>query len=108
MMNDNFIKTDISREKFLCFGKLLPILGSDMDANTARGLMQHFIKPVSDDAECAAIIVANKDFYLAVMHHDTAFAASIVKDMVGQDKYKAIESELQKIMPKEEKKEGKE
>lgn len=108
MMNDNFIKTDISREKFLCFGKLLPILGSDMDANTARGLMQHFIKPVSNDTDCAGIIVTNKDFYFALMRHDTAFAASIVKDMVGQDKYKAIESELQGMMPKEEKKEGKE
>ena len=108
MMNNNFVKTDISKEKFLYFGKLLPMLGSDMDANTARGLMQHFIKPVSNDADCAAIIVTNKEFYLSVMRHDTAIAAPIVKDMIGLDAYTTMEDELQKMMPKDEKEEHKE
>ena len=107
MMNGNFVKNDINKEKFLYFGKLLPLLSSDMDANTARGLMQHFIKPVTNDADCAAIIVTYKDFYLAVMYHDTAIAAPIINDMLGMDTYKTIEGQLHKMLPKEEKKEDK-
>lgn len=107
MMNGNFVKNDINKEKFLYFGKLLPLLSSDMDANTARGLMQHFIKPVTNDADCAAIIITYKDFYLAVMYHDTAIAAPIINDMLGMDTYKTIEGQLHKMLPKEEKKEDK-
>ena len=46
MMNEHFVNSDISKQRFLYFGKLLPILSADMDSNSARGLMQHFIKPI--------------------------------------------------------------
>ena len=105
MMNEHFDKTDTSREKFLYFGKLLPMLGADMDANTARGLMQHFIKPICKDAECAAIIVANKEFYLTIMHLDSAIAAPIIEIMIGLEAYQAIDSDLKGMLPKEEKEE---
>lgn len=105
MMNEHFDKTDTSREKFLYFGKLLPMLGADMDANTARGLMQHFIKPICKDAECAAIIVANKEFYLTIMHLDSAIAAPIIEIMISLEAYQAIDSDLKGMLPKEEKEE---
>ena len=101
MMNDHFDKTDISKEKFLYFGNLLPMLGADMDSNTARGLMQHFIKPICKDAECAAIIVAHKGFYSAIMHHDTSMAASFVKDIVELDAFIEMKDELYGILKKD-------
>ena len=103
MMNDHFSKTNINKVKFLWFGKLLPLLGADMDQNTARGLMSHFIKPVCKDAECAAVIVEHKDFYLAVMKKDEAIAAPMAKEMAGLEAYASIVDEL-KAMVKEEKK----
>ena len=101
MMNDHFDKVDISKEKFLYFGNLLPMLGADMDANTARGLMQHFIKPICKDAECAGIIVAHKDFYLAIMHLDTAIAVSFVKDIVEMDAYIEMKDDFNEMLKKE-------
>ena len=104
MMNDYIAKTDITKAKFLWFGKLLPLLGADMDQNAARGLITHFIKPISKDAECAAVIVEHKAFYLAVMKKDEVIAAPIVKEMASAEAYCDIEAEL-KAMVKEEKKE---
>lgn len=103
MMNDHLSKADITKFKFLYFGKLLPLLSADMDANTARGLIQHFIKPIYKDTDCAAIIVANKDFYLAVMHYDTDIAAVIAKDMAEMEDYALMKRVLIKMIPKEEK-----
>ncbi len=102
MMNDHFIKTDISKEKFLYYGKLLPMLGADMDANTARGLMTHFVKPVCKDAECAVIIVGHKDFYLAVLKYDSAIAEAIAKEMAEMDAYFGIKEELEGMIKKDE------
>lgn len=102
MMNDHFDKTDISKEKFLYFGKLLPLLGADMDANTARGLMQHFIKPIFKDPECAALIVDNKEFYIAILHYDTAMAAPIAKDMAEMEVYAPIKDVVIDFLPKDE------
>lgn len=65
--------------------------------------MTYFIKPVCKDAECAAVIVTHKAFYLAVMKKDEAIAEPIAKEMVGMDAYAKIEVEL-KAMVKEEKK----
>jgi len=103
MMNDHLSKTDITNDKFLYFGKLLPSLSADMDANTARGLIQHFIKPIYKDTECAAIIVANKNFYIAIMRHDTDIAATIAKEMVGMEDYASVKDDLNDMIPKEEK-----
>ena len=103
MMNDRLSKTNINKVKFLWFGKLLPQLGADMETNVARGLMTYFIKPVCKDAECAAVIVEHKAFYLAVMKKDEAIAGPIAKEMAGMEAYAAIAGEL-KAMVKDEKK----
>lgn len=103
MMNDHIARTDITTAKFLWFGKLLPLLGADMDQNAARGLIKHFIKPIIKDVECAAVIVEHKAFYLAVMQKDVVIAAPIVKEMASVEAYCDIEAEL-KAMVKEEKK----
>lgn len=103
MMNDRLSKTNINKVKFLWFGKLLPQLGADMEANVARGLMTYFIKPVCKDVECAAVIVTHKAFYLAVIKKDETIAGPIVKEMAGMDAYVDIAGEL-KTMEREEKK----
>ena len=102
MMNENFVKTDITKEKFLYFGKLLPMLGADMDANTARGLITHFIKPIYNDAGCAAIINKYNDFYLSIIRIDITIAAAIVKDMLGKEEYSAVAEDLRKMTGQEE------
>ena len=104
-MNDHLSKKDITREKFIYYGKLLPRLGSDMDANTARGLITHFIKPICNDAKCADIIVGNKDFYLSIMRYDTAMASTIAKEMVAKDEYATISEELKRLIVHDEEKE---
>lgn len=102
MLNDHFSKTDINKEKFLYFGKQLPMLGADMDDNTARGLITHFIKPVFNDADCANIIICHKDFYISVMHHDTAMASDVVKKMVEKEEYATISKELKNLVSDDE------
>lgn len=101
MMNDNFVKADITKEKFLYFGKLLPMLGADMDANTARGLITHFIKPIYNDTGCAAIIKKYNGFYLSIIRIDTTIAAAIVKDMASKEEYSAIAEDLKKMTEQE-------
>lgn len=98
MMNDHLSKTNSTKAKFLWFGKLLPLLGADMDQNTARGLMTHFIKPISKEAECAVVIVRHKDFYLTILRKDTSIAEPIVKEMVAMDGYAEIADELKTIV----------
>lgn len=103
VMNQHLSKTDITKDQFMYFGRLLPSLSADMDANTARGLIQHFIKPIYKDTDCAAIIVANKDFYVAIMRHDTDIAATIAKEMAGMEDYASVKDVLNDMIPKEEK-----
>lgn len=98
MMNDRLSKTNSTKAKFLWFGKLLPLLGADMDQNTARGLMTHFIKPISKEAECAVVIVGHKDFYLTILRKDTSIAEPIVKEMVAMDGFAEIADELKTIV----------
>ena len=98
MMNDRLSKTNINKVKFLWFGKLLPQLGADMEANVARGLMTYFIKPISKEAECAAVIVSHKDFYLTILRKDTSIAEPIVKEMVAMDGFAEIADELKTIV----------
>lgn len=101
MLNDHFAKTDINKTKFMYFGRLLPMLGSDMDANTARGLMQHFIKPICKDPDCATIMISNKEFYLDIMRLDSTIAASFVREIVDIDFYSEVTKELKDLLPKE-------
>ncbi len=98
MMNDHLSKTNSTKAKFLWFGKLLPLLGADMDQNTTRGLMKHFIKPISKEAECAAIIVGHKDFYLTILRKDTSIAEPIVKEMIAMERFAEIADELKTIV----------
>lgn len=98
LMNEHFSKNDINREKFLYFGKLLPMLGADMDANTARGLITHFIQPIYKDSDCTAIINVHKDFYISVMRYDSAIASDMVKKMVEMKEYTTISEELKKLV----------
>ena len=94
MMNQHFVNTDITREKFLYFGKYLPLLGSDMDANTARGLTQHFIKPICKNADCASIIVTHKSFYIAVIAFDHDIATTILNEIKDIEEYEDVADEI--------------
>lgn len=98
MMNDHFVKSDISKQKFMHFGNLLPLLGSNMDSNTARGLMQHFIKPICKDAECAKILIANKSFYFSVMLCDQTYAQSILNEVRDLEVYLEVKEELEDML----------
>ena len=100
MMNEHFTKADISKQKFIHFGNLLPLLGADMDSNTARGLMQHFIKPICKDAECAKILIANKSFYLSVMRCDLSFAQTIINEVKDLEVYLEVKAELEDMLVK--------
>lgn len=100
MMNEHFTKADISKQKFIHFGNLLPLLGVDMDSNTARGLMQHFIKPICKDAECAKILIANKSFYFSVMRCDLSFAQTIINEVKDLEVYLEVKEELEDMLVK--------
>ena len=106
VMNNQFAKTDASVTKFKVFGELLPVLTPDMDVNTARNLVVHFIKPVYKDKECAQIIVANKDFYLGILTKDAPSAQEVLKGIIGEadtsDIYEVIKGEIGGFIIKEE------
>lgn len=102
MMNEHFVKTDITKNKFLFFGKYLPILGDDMDSNIARGLMQHFIKPICKDEECAAIIINEKKFYFSIMRKDVDIASVIIKEIIDMEVYSQVSEEIKELFPNKE------
>lgn len=54
-LNNNFAKHKYQPIVFKVFGELLPYLGSDMDNNTARGLISNFISPVVNDPDLRSI-----------------------------------------------------
>ena len=93
-LNNNFAKHKYQLSVFKVFGELLPYLGSDMDNNTARGLISNFINPVVNDPECAKIIVANKDFYLGVMAHCKEMSQDILKGMKTNTNVKNVYSTI--------------
>ena len=98
LMNEQLSKMTINKQKFLRFGRLLPMLGANMDDNTARGLITHFVKPVSKDVDCAAVIVEYKDFYLDILRKDTTIAEPIVKEMMEVDGYAKIAEDLKSVI----------
>lgn len=102
MMNESFSKKDVTKDKFIYFGKLIPKLGANMDVNTARGLMTHFIKPVCKDVECAPIIETHKEFYLAIMRYDTSLASPIAREMLESGMYGTITNEIDSLLKKTE------
>lgn len=93
-LNNNIAKHKYQPIVFKVFGELLPYLGSDMDNNTARGLISNFISPVVNDPECAKIIVANKDFYLGVMAHCKEMSQDILKGMKTNANVKNVYSTI--------------
>lgn len=93
-LNNNFAKHKYQPIVFKVFGELLPYLGSDMDNNTARGLISNFISQVVNDPECAKIIVANKDFYLGVMAHCKEMSQDILKGMKTNANVKNVYSTI--------------
>lgn len=93
-LNNNFAKHKYQPIVFKVFGELLPYLGSDMDNNTARGLISNFINPVVSDPECAKIIVANKGFYLGVMVHCKEMSQDILKGMKTNANVKNVYSTI--------------
>ena len=93
-LNNNFAKHKYQPIVFKVFGELLPYLGSDMDNNTARGLISNFISPVVNNPECAKIIVANKDFYLGVMAHCKEMSQDILKGMKTNANVKNVYSTI--------------
>ena len=93
-LNNNFAKHKYQPIVFKVFGELLPYLGSDMDNNTARGLISNFISPLVNDPECAKIIVANKDFYLGVMAHCKEMSQDILKGMKTNANVKNVYSTI--------------
>lgn len=93
-LNNNFAKHKYQPIVFKVFGELLPYLGSDMDNNTARGLISNFISPVVNDPECAKIIVSNKDFYLGVMAHCKEMSQDILKGMKTNANVKNVYSTI--------------
>lgn len=108
-MNNRFTKTDITPLKFKVFGALLPVLTPDMDANTARNLSLHLIKPIYKDKDCAQIIVENKDFYLGVLEKDTSAVQEIIKGLLDNENtntiYAPIKEEIERLLiPEEENK----
>lgn len=104
MMNNNFTKIPITILKFKYFGNLLPMLGSSMDANTARGLISNFIKPICLDPECASIIIKKKDYYIELLKLDKVLAAPLINEMVKFDSYSPIAEILKSILPEIDKK----
>ena len=100
MMNECFSKSDITKKQFLYYGNLLPMLGADMDTNTARGLMQHFIKPICKDEECASIIIANKSFYFSVLSSDLNFAQTVINEVKDLEVYADGKVEWEDMMDK--------
>lgn len=94
VMNKIFILKNIKISSFKYFGKLVPRLGPNMDLNTARGLITHFIKPVYKDPECAKIIISQKEFYLEVMKKDMKLSSSIFNEMENLEMYSDIKDIL--------------
>ena len=90
VMNNIFTTKNIRISSFKYFGKLVPRLGSSMDVNIARGLINHFIEPVYKDAECAKIIIENKEFYFEVMQRDMNSSSKIFKEMTSLDYYSDV------------------
>lgn len=80
-LNNTFAKQQYQLCVFKVFGELLPKLGSDMDNNTARGLISNFINPAVTDKECAQIIVKHKDFYFGIMAHCKEMCQDILNSM---------------------------
>ena len=97
VMNSIFTSKNIKISSFKYFGKLVPRLGSSMEENTARGLINHFIDPVYKDAECAKIIIENKEFYFEVMQRDMISSSKIFKEMASLEYYSDVWDYLKEI-----------
>ena len=73
-----------------------------MDSNIARGLMQHFIKPICKDEECATIIINEKKFYFSIMRKDVDIASAIIKEIIDMEVYSQVSEEIKGLFPNKE------
>lgn len=102
-MSAYFAQHDITSSKFQVFGKLLPKLERSITANTCIGLIDHFIKPVYRETECAEIITSNPDFYLYVFKVGATVAQAILKEMLASEMYEPIHKEIETLVNTEKK-----
>ena len=102
-MSTYFAKNDVTSTKFQVFGKLLPELERDITANICIGLIDHFIKPVYRETECAEIITSNPDFYLYVFKVGIKVAQPILKEMLASEMYEPIHKEIETLVNTEKK-----
>lgn len=100
-LNEFFFKQDCRLDSFILFGKLLPLLGADMDKNYASGLITHFVKPNYDNADSVKIIIENKQFYIGILTKDISVSIPIIKGMLAKSEYSEIHEELTLLVPKE-------
>ena len=100
-LNSFFFIQDCRHDAFILFGKMLPMLGADMDTNTASGLITHFVKPNYDKADSVSIIIENKQFYIDILKKDISVSLPIIKGMLAKSEYSEIHGELSLLVPKE-------
>ena len=103
MMSTYFAQNDVTSTKFQVFGKLLPKLERSITANTCIGLIDHFIKPVYRETECAEIITSIPDFYLYVFEVGATVAQPILKEMLASEMYEPIHKEIETLVNTEKK-----
>ena len=103
MMSTYFAQNDVTSTKFQVFGKLLPKLERSITANTCIGLIDHFIKPVYRETECAEIITSIPDFYLYVFEVGATVSQPILKEMLASEMYEPIHKEIETLVNTEKK-----
>ena len=100
-MSAYFAQTNVTSSKFQIFGKLLPELKKDIAGSTCMGLIEHFIKPVYRETECAKIIIENYKFYLYVFKVGITVAQPILKEMLSSQMYEPIRNEIATLINNE-------
>ena len=65
--------------------------------------IDHFIKPVYRETECAEIITSNPDFYLYVFEVGVTVAQAILKEMLVSEMYEPIHREIETLINAEKK-----
>lgn len=102
-MSTYFAQNDITSSRFQVFGKLLPKLEKSITANTCIGLIEHFVKPIYRETNCAEIITSNLDFYLYVFKVGVTVALPILEEMLVSEMYEPIHKKIETLINAEKK-----
>ena len=102
-MSTYFAQNDITSSRFQVFGKLLPKLEKSITANTCIGLIEHFVKPIYHETNCAEIITSNLDFYLYVFKVGVTVALPILEEMLVSEMYEPIHKKIETLINAEKK-----